>query len=195
MIPTWRFEPVRTKRQFTERYLAGEFGNRAPSWATVEEFVNAGRLTEPGPYHLRNRREAGGPGWYHLSGPELVGRWRGLESGGWYASLQVPPEVQRTLLLQGEVQPATPGTGGCGLELYGTTVPRPMREALQECSFGCQGLEARARLQGALDPNSYEWLLVLLERYPGHVVEFSAFRLSWGTVRGYNTLFWEVRCY
>lgn len=194
--------PVRTKSDFSRRYRAGEFGNAAPGWDTVDEFLAYGRRefgTGPanGIYHLRNRLTAGGVGYYHLSWSAAVARWlEQKDRGGWYCAEQVPEEVQRTLTLQGEVQQAIPGTGRIGLELYYSTVPKVMREALHERAEQTHGLKALGLLRAALCPNSYEWLLELLDRYPGHVVEFSTFRKCWGTLfPRYNTIFWEVRLY
>ena len=80
-------------------------------------------------------------------------------------------------------------------ELFYSRVAKPMREALKEKSFNVTGLEAEILLRYYLCSRSLEWLKILLERYPEHVVEFSSYGVNWGTLRGYNTVFWEVRLY
>jgi len=70
-----------------------------------------------------------------------------------------------------------------------------MRDALREKATMVQGLRAKMLLQRHLDQNSLEWLAHLLKAYRDHVVEFTAYDHCWGTVEGYNTLFWEVRKY
>jgi hypothetical protein len=94
-------------------------------------------------------------------------------------------------LIQGEVQ-----RGIFGLDLYySLIVGKPMREALAEDARSVSGLQAKVIIDYFLCPNSCEWMKVLLDRYqePSHVVEFTTLSVEWGTLPGYNTLFWEVR--
>jgi hypothetical protein len=70
-----------------------------------------------------------------------------------------------------------------------------MRDALKEESHEAHGLKAKMLLEHYLDAPSYNWLLGLLEWYPDHVVEFSCYGKKWGTVPGFNTIYWEVRKY
>ena len=182
--------PVLTKRDFVARYKAGEFGNASPSWDSVAEFVASGY--DGGPVHLRNRVK-GGPTWYDVP-PGRVGRQfeqivtSGLAKGSdIYVSAMAP--TPRTLM-QGEVM-QTPD----GLSFYGTYVRKPMRDALATDAWTVYGITAVARLRWAMCPKSYDWLQVLLDRYPDHVVEFSSYGVQWGTLPGFNTVFWEVRRY
>lgn len=187
--------PVLSKRDFTTRYLAGEFGNASPSWSRLSDFVVGGR-NDGTLYHLRNRNLAGGSTYYNQTWMECVRRWINMaDQCLWYASEMVPRAVERTLLLQGEVQQAVPGCGRCGLELYYTTIAKPMRQAMAEQAATVWGLKALAILQTSLCANSYEWLQELIKRYPGHVIEFSTYRCRWGTLPDFNTVFWEVRRY
>ena len=112
---------------------------------------------------------------------------KGVDPSLLYISAMAPTEKQ---VLQGEVP-----RGLWGLDLLYTTVARPMREALQVASRSVGGIIAVSLLQQYLCPNSYDWLMHLLDSYPGHVVEFSTYSVEWGTVPGYNTVFWEVRRY
>jgi hypothetical protein len=93
-------------------------------------------------------------------------------------------------VLQGEVQQSI-----AHLDLYYSTVAKPMRDALKKEAHQASGVAALVLLKGSLNARSYEWLMYLLEAYPDHVVEFSAFSVEWGTVPGYNTCYWEVRKY
>jgi hypothetical protein len=93
-------------------------------------------------------------------------------------------------LFQGEVQ-----QGIWGVDLYYTTVAKPMREALALWSRQVSGIIAVSLLRKFLCWRSYEWLEYLLEAYPDHVVEFSTYSQQWGTMVDYNTVFWEVRAY
>lgn len=182
------WQPVNTKKDFVTRYKKGEFGNRSPTWDTLEEFLESGYTS--GPIHIRNRI-AGAQTWYDVANDAVPVVWKfacnTYSPGDLYLSAMCPTEKT---IFQGEVQ-ELPG----GLRLYSTTVPRPMREALQLRGEHHDGLTAKTLLEYYLDQNSIEWLRTLLDRYPGHVVEFSTFSVRWGTDPGFNTVFWEVRNY
>ncbi len=57
------------------------------------------------------------------------------------------------------------------------------------------GVAGRLLLSKHLNWNSYEDLCILLEEYPGHVVELSALERCYGTVPHRNAIVWEVRKY
>lgn len=181
------FPPVRTKRQFVKLYEQGVFGNRSPTWNTLPEFLASGYT---GLIHLRNRI-AGGLTWYNVAANDVDLYWQnalntGLKPTDLYISGMCPTE--RTVL-QGEVMQTAEGH----LNLYYTRVKKPMRIALAEDSYTVVGSVAQKFLEFYLCPNSYEWLQILLTRYPFHCIEFTALNSNWGTLPGYNTLFWEVR--
>jgi len=180
--------PVRNKKDFVVRYEAGEFGNHSPTWNNWIEWQSDhgerfGKL-----FHIRNR-VAGGKTWYNVHWLALGVKW--LEachecgSSNLYISAMAPTEQT---LFQGEVM-----RGIWGLELTYTTIAKPMRDALRECTKTARGIIANLLIEHYLDANSYNWLRVLLCRYKDHVVEFSCYNTQWGTLPGYNTVFWEVR--
>lgn len=182
--------PVSNKRDFVRRYESGEFGNQAPTWNNIADFLDSG--PHHGLFHVRNRI-AGADTWYNVQAEDVPGVWEractfyGYKPADLYISAMAPTE--RTLI-QGEVQQGTNG-----LEFYYSTVAKPMREALACESMQVSGTIAVLLLTKYLCPNSYEWLQILLERYPNHVIELSAYECSWGTLPGFNTVFWEVRRY
>jgi hypothetical protein len=184
------FPPVLNKRDFARRYKLGEFGNGSPTYDTLERFLNDFEFNKSMLFHLRNRI-AGGVTHYYTPAQEIQALWESKQyRDQWYCSAMVPKEIEETLLLQGEVQ-ETP----LGLYLYFSRIAKPMREALRVKSEEKCGIIALCLLKAAMCWNSYSWLRVLLDRYPGHVVEFSSFCKQWGTVPGYNSIFWEVRLY
>jgi len=181
--------PVLSKRDFVRRYQKGEFGNAGPSWNSVEEFS----LGQPkrGRYHLRCRKVSG-PTHYDLDEEALQRTYRVLLSSGWksedwYVSEMAPTEKTR---LQGEVQ-QTPD----GLYLYFSTLKETMRSALHMGGREARGVVAENLLKSYLPPEDYDWLQVLLDRYPGHVIEFSTYSVPYGTISGCKTVWWEVRLY
>lgn len=179
--------PVLTKRDFTERFIRSEFGNHSPTWGTLTKF-----LADDPPdvlYHLRNR-VAGGETFYNTPRRHVEEVWRSrADPSSWYCSRMVPPEVEQTLKIQGEVQ-----QGPWGLDLLYTTIKKPMRWALAEWSQRLVGLQARLLLQSKMEVSSWEWLNHLLEEYEGHIVEFSTYGISWGTLNQ-STIWWECRLY
>jgi hypothetical protein len=189
--------PVRSKRDFVRRFAAGEFGNRTPTWDTPEQLhqfymgYTIRGLRVPGLYHLRNRT-AGGQTYYGLQWDECLIRWRTEnDPSGWYVGQMIPDDLEKTLLLQGEVYRSE-----YGLALYYSTVPKPMRPSLLEGGTQVYLEAARSLLRWALNNASYEWLEYLLDAYPNHVVEFSAYPRPYGTLYPtYNTIIWECRRY
>jgi hypothetical protein len=106
-----------------------------------------------------------------------------------YISAMCPHEYN---VIQGEVQ-----RGIFGLDLHYSLVSgKPMREALAEDARNDSGLAAKVIMEYFLtNPNDLEWIYKLLDRFPGHVVEFTTLSIQWGTLSGYNTLVWEVRSF
>lgn len=182
-------KPVKTKLDFVRRYRAGEFGNAAPTWETFDELLASGYQ---GFVHFRNRT-AGGPTWYNVSVADTFVRYAYILANGLakeddlYFSGMAPTE--RTLF-QGEVR--------ADEEHYSLTyslLPLTMRQALATDARYAKLTEAVILLRYFLCGNSYDWLMYLLESYPGHTIEFSTYSVNWGTVPRFNTVFWEVRQY
>ena len=192
VIPTLRtkcegYNPVQTKVDFVRRYQAGEFGNRAPTWDTYEEFKESGYK---GLVHIRNR-VAGGPTWYDVPWDEVWYKFCEcccqVDGSSLYFSGMAPTA---TTSLQGEVRQSERY-----LDLYYSTVPKPMRASLLEGGRQVYGILALSLLRTHMDASSFDWTQELLERYPGHVIEFSCYGVNWGTIPNRNTILWEVRNY
>lgn len=181
--------PVLSKKDFVKRYARGEFGNCSPTWDNFVKFsMDFDRWTADQLFHIRNR-VAGGQTWYNVPKHEMWVRWNTacalVDPENLYISAMCPTEKT---VLQGEVM-----QGVNGLYLYYSQVRKPMRDALKEEAHEATGVCAKLLLEKFMDWNSLDWLNGLLDRYPDHVVEFTTLSVKWGTVPGYNTLFWEVR--
>jgi len=182
--------PVLTKHDFVCRFQRGEFGNRGPTWNTLEEFLAA---DYSGLMHIRNRI-AGGPTWYDVPADKVARVFKdvteidGVRPSNLYFAAMAPTEKT---LFQGEVMQSSENS----LSLFYTHVRKPMRDALAQHSSSVSGIIATRLLREFLCPSSYAWLEVLLERYPDHVVEFSTYNCNWGTLPNHNSVFWEVRKY
>jgi len=180
--------PINNKAQFVKYYKQGLFGNASLTWDNYEEYKSAKYF---GKVHFRNRKR-GGDTYYNIGRLESVGVANRLRRAGrldeFYISAMAPHERN---LLQGEVQQTPVGLG----LFYSSAVGLPMRDALALDGRQVYGIEAVMLLRRSLCPKSYDWLQELLSKYPGHVVEFSTFSIKWGTLPGFNTVFWEVRNY
>lgn len=179
-------KPVLTKTDFVSRYSAGEFGNASPTWASVKEFLAADY--SGGDVHLRNRI-AGGQTFYNIPPREVPALAVRLSDciDLYYVSAMAPSD--RTLI-QGEVIQSVNY-----IDLTYNCQPMPMRNGFAIEQKTANGLTAKLLLQQHMNPASFDWLNHLLSEYPGHVVEFSVYDIEWGTLAGYNTVFWEVRLY
>jgi len=182
-------KPVNSKLDFVRRYSTGEFGNHSPTWDSLSAWSTV--ASSNALYHIRNR-VAGGPTFYNLCRSQVIVYWhdivrQGVDPSTLYISEMAP--TSKTLF-QGEVQ-----RGVWGYVLYYSRTAKPMRDALAEDGHSVSGIIASCLLRGFLCPRSYDWLMYLLNVYEGHVVEFSTYRIEWGTLAGYNTVYWEVRNY
>lgn len=184
------YRPVLTKTDFVRRYAAGEFGNRSPTWNTLEEYLNGGDTRSL--IHIRNRI-AGGLTWYNVPAVRVERTYHealatGLKPEQLYFSAMCPTEKTT---MNGEVMIGDDGI----LYLHFSRVKKPMRDSLKEGGLHAFGLGASMRLKDVMNQASYEWLWHLLDNYEGHVIEFTTLSTCWGTDPDYNTLFWEVRMY
>lgn len=182
------YPPALTKQDFYRRFYAGEFGNHGPMWKTFDEYWGSGYNK---PIAIRTLRR-GGRCDYFIERDESRERYRSFLADGYRDeelnfSAQAPEQDK---LLQGEV-----ALSDRGIELFGSTSLEPMRVALATAGFHVHGLKAHSWLKSTMCANSWEWLNVLLERYPGHTIEFTTFRYPWGVLPRYSCVIWEVRRY
>lgn len=179
-----KYKPVLTKNDMVRRYKAGEFGNHSPTWDDPWQMP---AVSNPNLRFHARCRIAGGPTYYGLSLTELLKTWSVLRRPwNYYVSGMAPHYAN---LIQGELR-----EGPTGLELFAAVgYPcRTMRDVLPKAKH-YDGIIANSLLRQYLCPNSYDWMMELLQRYPSHVIEFSTFSVNWGTLPNFNTVFWEVR--
>lgn len=175
----------RSKAEFYRRYLKGEFGNRARDWSSWPELRDSGFRGLIGIRSLYR----GGPCWYNV--PRET-----MERGEWPAGCN-PDRVNfsemlpdQFLILQGEIVRMP-----TGLELFYSTVRKPMRMALSEGPRNARGSAALEIARFAMWPTSFSDFEALMERYPDAAIEFSCYEVAVGNIPHRNTVFWEVREY
>lgn len=186
-------KPVRTKKDFVARYMAGEFGNASPSWPNFKAYWADRHKPKSGKglIHFRNRLP-GGKTYYNID--PAIGACRlahDLTEEGtiadYYISEMAPSEKT---LIQGEIE-----GGFADLYLTYNQQKLAMRDGFDIERKIAVGIKAKLLLQHYMDPNSWEWLNHLRLHYVDHVIEFSTYAVEWGTLPHYNTVFWEVRQY
>jgi hypothetical protein len=175
----------KSKAEFYERYLRGEFGNHPRSWATWADLVAdgyGGRVT------LRDM-VPGGPCFYgvevaDLKAGKLPEKCSTLVDKRFNEGM--PDEF---LTIQGNVW------YDLGLKLEYSTAPGiGHRDAVRHPRVA-EGLMATSLLKTHLDPNSYDDLRELLDLYPEAVIEFSTYSKCVGVLPHRNTVTWECRNY
>ena len=173
-----------TKDEMYTLLRRGAFGNTPETWRTARELIESGYSGEVG---IRNFGISGS--FYpHLSVLTALMIFEHIKFCGQRAIFsESAPDHLRTI--QGEV---------CeygGQIYFDYSFEKTNLRAAMKNATRSVGLAARTILRSYLSPSSYEDLMAVLEVYPGHVVEFTAFESCVGSLRGRNSYTWEVRNY
>jgi hypothetical protein len=183
---------VRTKEENFRLWTTGAFGNRLRAWRTVADWR---RSDFGGRVSLRYLGLGGGFCRYDLRPDEVddvLREWvaDGAELGRVMVNEGAPDDA---IVVQGEyLNDVLPGA----VEAFVySRVRSKMREAFASERIEVPGLLGRFLLHAAMTPSSWADFEVLLERYPGHVLEVSVYARCLGDVPGRNALVWEVRRY
>lgn len=183
---------IRTKRESTDGYKNGRFGNHLRQWGGPDEALMA--LGENGSFMVRYRgRGSQGPAIAVRGNNDLYNAWYncqdecGFHRADLYVSERCP---DHELTFQGEICEA-PHVGG--YSLHWSQEKTFARQALQALGGNhTQGPGAKLLCRQFMDEDSYADLLTLLDQYPLHTVEFSCFSVRLRNLKR-NTIFWEVR--
>ena len=179
---------INNKSSCYKLYEAGCFGNKPLTWSSFDEILKSswkGKISMRSKRGILRRNVI-----YALpieKVPLAVKKWKRLGNPeseiGFNQSM--PDEH---LIIQGEI------TRFNALTLRYSTLKKPMNQALAEEERECYNEEAYRLIRRSLDSSSYENLEILLETWPGSVVEFSTYNIPVGNLH-LNTIFWEVRNY
>ena len=171
--------PITTKVENLAALAQGLLGNKLRHWSDWDALRLSGY---GGDVTVRSRAVAGSctysvpTAWTHQTAAPDV-----------YYNESAP---DHRLILQGEVQRDTEH-----LTLFYSTEQAKMRHALHNSGHHAQGIVAKELLKARLWPSSYDDLMELLDLYPDHIIEFSAYDVALGDCRHRNTVIWEVRNY
>ena len=187
--------PVLTKANFFRRFYADEFGNRGPIWFAEQygDWHNRYCGAHAPPADVRfmirsvNTKAGGGLMLPWLTAHEVQSVWLSHHKEELSISLMAPHHHQT---INGEVM-----RDHRGLCLYYSEVKEAMRPSLARGGKQVFRLQAGMVLRQNLTSHDRDWLMHLLNLYPEHVIEFTAFNRTWGTVPRSQCVIWEVRRY
>lgn len=181
---------VSSKQQMYQMLSAGLFGNTTKQWYDVATWK-----AEAPEYHYWGVRtlQPGGP--CRLFCPcdevEVTCRQPTFVAAGINISMMI--DTITNVTLWAEVYESD-----TGLVVYGMEYPPKKgswRLLMPSQGRHWYGLEAKMLLRKHLWPSSLSDLEELLEKYDGHVVEFSACEDAVGVLKDRNGVVWEVRAY
>lgn len=182
---------VDSKADYYRRAETLEFGNKLRVWPNFWEWFNSGYV---GGIRFRSRNR--GSAAFTMGPPiphgKVIDAYNDLLWNHGYDAAELlfcEPSPEDRNVIQGEVC-----RSDRGLELSWSTEPGiTNREAMTRANYST-GLAAKMILEAKLDPADFECLMELLDEYPDHVVEFSAFSAELGVLRR-RMVVWEVRKY
>lgn len=184
-------EPILSKRQNYRLWQSGAFGNKLRAWDSIGAWRHSGCR---GPVVLRVAEgDGGGPCVYDVVPGETLFALEQFSCCGISADrIMVNEMAPPCEILQGEY---LNDPGLCWGYFLHSREPARMRAALNRAPMVAQGLRSDFLIREAMTPSSYEDWQVLLDQYPGHVLEVSIFGRCLGDIPGRNALVWEIRRY
>ena len=189
-------EVIKDKRTMYELLAAGRLGNTCPQWFSVQDWMLDDRTEKYEWWGVRTLTPAG-PCKLNCHRDDVLPTADQYERLG--HDVNISPMIDKfcTVTAWLEVWDSPAGLVVEGIEYPDTkggwtwrnSMPDPSRRKRWE------GVAARMILRKHLNENSYDDVCELMERYPDHVIEFSATDRKFGTVPHRNWCCWEIRKY
>jgi hypothetical protein len=179
---------IKTKNQFYELSMKGLCGNTPKVWWSLDDFYS--QQYRPMYVTLRSLKSNSS----FLKPIILVTELRdaiGDAANGTYVINEIPnPHLTRAI--QGELT----WVNGSWY-LYYARSSEPMRKALEKDGRHTYGFTALNKIKSVATPSDFDDLMWIMdaysEKYVYPVIEFTVFNCCVGSIRGRNTLIWEVR--
>jgi hypothetical protein len=189
---------ILNKKQFYEMYDKNLFGNKALAWNSYKEILDSswrgnicirskiGFARKKVRYNVPREKIA-----------EIIKEFEeeGIKKESITFNQSMPDDF---ILIQGEVSSSDFNINeenSSPLRMRYSLIRKPMLLALAEKDEEVYGLKVLEILRHFLWENSYNNIMELLEEYPEHVIEFSAYNKEVGDIKGRNAVIWEVRKY
>ena len=182
---------ITNKKDFYQKSQEGLLGNTFRVWMSYDEYIQSGYK---GLITLRYLIRDSGYFVPVVEYKDIDGILVDLIKKGANLNLftfgEIPIKEKEYRLIQDELY-----YSDTGLVLEYTFNQGNLRHALQKNYIRAEGIKAKLLLEGLLDPNSYNDIFELLEKYDGAIIEFSTFAGYVGTLPNRNTIIWGVRNY
>lgn len=176
--------PITNKRHGIKLFAQQAFGNYVQQWDNLNQVKASGY---EGLIVLRTRDSGGGGRTiYNLTIEEA--EKTDFDFSINYFNEQLNDDKKK-VTIQGELW-----RGHLGLEFRYCMLNMPMRPAMEGHSKHTRGLAALDLLQRYCCARGYDCIMMLLDMYPDHVIEFTVFDTPCGALN-WNTIVWEVRHY
>lgn len=183
---------VHCKKEMYRLMAAGEFGNYNPHWMGVESWARAHVFKRAKAEDLWGIRSVGAGKHLRLDVPTFEVAKTVREEFAPISENMISPMVDHILTYRGEVMFSAENRG---ITLRGGPGKRKIkwREFFANESMTLTGLNAWLGLRAFMMPGDYEDFLILIEKYPDHVIEFTCCDKWVGAKPRRNTIIWEVR--
>jgi hypothetical protein len=182
---------ITTKAQMYRQLVAGDFGNTIPRWFTIREWEEREMALSQKLWGVQHASIPGFPGTRLNVPTNQVAAL--VVANGFGENYVISPMVSEwgKVVWEGNVARLV---GGIFAEGHFNPEPGSWRQHMLN-PYQWRLTKADLLLKLVLNENSYDDLMVLLDEYPDHVVEFSAMEGCYGTVPNRNSIVWEVRQY
>lgn len=181
--------PVRDKQDMYARLERGEFGNRNPAWYDLDGWMGHPLRAA---YHLWGLRSVAGTGRrIDLDVPTADVPF--VVRDHYRAGFHLTPMVDPWVVLRGNLFDAPEGLT---LEAVDGRGEVKWRQAFADPNLVRSytgGLVVWVKLSTVMTPSDLDDMRDLVERFPGHVVEFMTCSKFVGVLPHRNTVIWEVR--
>lgn len=179
--------PITTKEKFYRLWDAGLLGNRLNTWEGPIQYLGERGYSKTDLLVIRDKNPSGYCK-YDIRTDHLIREWVNAVNQGCDPVLNEAMDPSR-VLLNAEARYIAEH----GFTLTYSLERLHMRPAIAKAARHAIGTKAMAIVRHFLDGNSQDDLFGLFERYPDHVIEFTALDKYVGILPRRNTLIWEVR--
>ncbi|MCK4650196.1 hypothetical protein KAT36_03100 [Candidatus Pacearchaeota archaeon] len=187
---------IKTKEIFYTLYNKGLLGNRPKIWKNIEKIHKSNWEKK---YTIRIA-VPGHKGIYNIPKEQLQEKINELKLQGikeeHISFNQSMPDYK--IKIQGEIMEITEEESKGfppGIYLTYNTIKKAMKEGFEEETLHAKDNEVIELLKKHLSPNSQLEIQNLINNFPNHAIEFSAYEMHIGDLPQRNTIIWEVRAY
>lgn len=184
--------PITSKKRMYELLTAGALGNTLPAWFDLDEWQADPDAMQHRLWGIRSLQSGNKHMKLDVPRDEVPRYVREYHSG----VANITPMIDEWSIFRCEVVETK--FEPFGLRVFGTDAcarTLKWREALRETGREWLGVQAVEVLRRYLSANDYDDVCLLLDRYPGHVIEMTVCDREVGKIPGRRAVIWEVRAY